>query len=60
MSLGEPDFRSLEFSMADQMFWGSNQGPEIEEDMEGGEIADISHHRHHQQVYFFRASVLFA
>ena len=60
MNLGEPDFGSLEFSMADQMFWGSSQGPEIEEHMEGGEIADVSHHRHHQrwstffkQVYFF-------
>ena len=48
MNLGEPDFGSLEFSMADQMFWPSSQGAEIEEDIEGGEITDISHHRHHQ------------
>ena len=60
MNLGEPDFGSLEFSMADQMFWGSSQGPEIEEDMEGGEIADVSRHCQHRrrciffkQVYFF-------
>ena len=44
MNLGEPDFGSLEFSMADQMFWRSSQGAEIEEDIEGGEITDISHH----------------
>ena len=49
MNLGEPDFGSLEFSMADQMFWRSSQNAEIEEDIEGGEITDISHHRHHQR-----------
>ena len=32
--------------MADQMFWRSSQGAKIEDDLEGGEIADISHHRH--------------
>ena len=57
MNLGEPDFRSLEFSMADQMFLGSSQGAEIEEDMEGGEIADVSHHG--RRCIFFRAGVLF-
>ena len=53
MNLGEPDFGSLEFSMADQMFWRSSKGAEIEEDIEGGEITDISHHRHQQPWYTF-------
>ena len=61
MNLGEPDFRSLEFSMADQMFWGSSQGAEIEDDMEGGEIADVSHHRHHRWwCIFFKQVYIFA
>ena len=45
--------------MADQMFWRSSQGAGIEEDMEGGEIADISHHRHHRRWCTFFKQVYF-